>query len=370
MSNPDLICEVRTEGGTYRDWLTVSVSQSFDTKWQRTFQLTCAEPSEKLQQALSPGTRIDLALAGEPVITQGYVARRQAAFDANRHGVQIVGVSKADLTMRASAESGTGQFRGYTLEQIANGVLKPMGLKFRMENPPPGADLPFPNVMLRYGETPFDLIQRLCRQRGVWFHADANGDLVGGAKQGGGTGVVFEEGVNILSGNCAMDWLGANKVALNSQQPGSDSLFGRKAAEISARSTIQGNGIPGLTRKVLAEMPLAERELQGRANMEVQAILASLMRVTITYQGWLNPAGKLWALTDFVTVKSPILFPFQGGLMNLQLWGYTYSQTPDGQTVTAIECVNRAAFQQRVIDAQAGPTYSPNSTDAQPEALT
>ncbi|MRI57673.1 hypothetical protein D8770_27780, partial [Methylobacterium sp. DB1607] len=121
MPSPDLLCEVRTERGTYRDWLTVSVAQSIDGGWQRTFSLTCAEPSEKLMQALAPGTRVDIALAGQPVITQGYIARRQAAYDANRHGVQVSGFSKADLTTRASAEGGTGQYRGYTLEQIATG---------------------------------------------------------------------------------------------------------------------------------------------------------------------------------------------------------------------------------------------------------
>lgn len=371
MPSPDLICEVRTERGTYRDWLTVSVGQNFDSKWQRTFRLTCAEPSDKLQQALAPGTRVDIALAGQPVITQGFIAQRQAAFDANRHGVAIAGVSKADLATRASAEGGTGQYRGYTLEQIANGELKRFGLKFRLENAPPGAQEVFANVIRRYGETPFDLIQRLCRQRGVWFHADADGNFVGGAQQQStaGAGNVFQDGVNILSANCEMNWLGANEVALSSQQPGSDNLFGRKASEISAKSTISGDGVPGLTRRVLAEMPLAEKELKLRTNMEVQAILAALMRVTVTYQGWLNPSGQLWALTDFVTVRSPMLFPFQGGEMNLQLWGYQYTQTPEGQTVTSIELVNRAAFQQRVVDASAGPTFSPGSTDAQTESF-
>lgn len=370
MPNPDLVCEVRTESGTFRDWLTVSVSQSIADGWQRTFRLSCAEPSEKLKQALAPGTRVDIALAGQPVITRGYIGQRQVAFDANRHGVEVIGFSKADLMTRASAESGTGQFRGYTLDQIASGVLKPLGLKFRMENPPPGADLPFPNVVIRYGETPFDLIQRLCRQRGVWFHADANGDIVAGSKSSNGSSYdSFEEGVNILSANCRTTWKAVSEVVATSQQSGSDSLFGRKAAEISAKAPLSG-GIPGLTRKVLAEMPLAQKDLQLRTDMEVKAIIASQINISLTYQGWLSPTGKLWALTDFVQVKSPMLFPFQGGQMNLRLWGYTYSQTPDGQTVTAIELVNIAAFQQRTIDAQAGPTFDPPVSDAQPEALT
>ncbi|MGU3475635.1 phage baseplate assembly protein [Methylobacterium sp. D48H] len=369
MPSPDLICEVRTESGTYRDWLTVSVSQSFDAAWQRTFRLTCAEPSRSLVQRLLPGARVDIALAGQVVIQEGYIGHRQAAYDANRHGVQVDGFSKAEITRRASADAGTGQFRGYKVDAIANRLLKPHGLKFRVENGPDGWDTPFPNVIIRHGETPFDAISRLCNQRGLWLRADANGDFVGGAKQGGAT-AMFEEGLNILSANCSIAMPSVQDIVARSQQPGSDSLFGRKAAEISAKAQMS-DGIPGLSRKVLAEMPLSQKELQLRTNMEAQALEADLLRVTLVYQGWLNPNGELWSLSDFVTVKSPMLFPTADGLMNLKLWGYTYTQTPEGQTTTAIELVNAKAFQQKNPDGQASDGfYNRPVTPAQPEAST
>ncbi len=384
MPAPELVCEVRTERGTYRNWTTVSVAQAIDGGWQRTFELRCAEPSEAMVQALSPGTRVDIALAGQPVITQGYIARRQSAYDGNRHGVQVTGFSKANLTTRASAEGGTGQYRGYTLEQIANGELKRLGLKFRLENPPDGANEPFRQVMRRYGETPYDLISRLCRQRGVWMFAEADGTIVAGSKDGaskGGAGGgsrgnpdvptfddVFQEGVNILSANCDMEWREAATYVATGQHPGSDNLFGRKAAEPSAKITLQDGGVPGLSRRVLAEMPLSEKELQLRTAMEAQAIIAASLRVSLSYQGWLSPTGKLWSLTDNATVKSPMLFPFQGGQMNLRLWSYNYTQTPEGQTVTMIELVNQMAFNLKFTDGQAPATFDPSFTSPSPEA--
>ena len=49
MSDPELLCEVRTEGGVYRDWVGVSISQNIlNEKWLRRFSLRCAEPSEKV----------------------------------------------------------------------------------------------------------------------------------------------------------------------------------------------------------------------------------------------------------------------------------------------------------------------------------
>lgn len=371
MPSPDLYCEVRTTSGTYRDWLTVQVAQDIESRWMRTFRLTCAEPSDKLIQRLKPGDRVDIAMAGFVVIDGGFIETRQAAYDANRHGVQISGYSKAGPLTKVSADGGTGQFRGYPIDAIANRLLKPHGLKFKVQNGPDGWNTPFPNVIIRYGETPFDAISRLCRQRGLWLWAEANGDLVAGAKSDSdGGGLVFTEGRNILSASCTISMPLAEAIKGNAQQPGSDSLFGRKAAHIGATSTLS-DGIPGLTRSVLAEMPLSQKELQLRTNMEAQAIEASRLQVSLAYQGWLNPAGNLWDLSEFVTVKSPMLFPTESGQLDLKVWGYTYAQTPEGQTTASVDLRNKAAWNVQHPDATASDGFfGANPTPAQPEAST
>ncbi len=386
MPNPDLICEVRANGGVFRDWLTVEASQSVDQSWMRRFTLTCAEPdspgskrktasgqswasaAKSVSDVLVPGTRVDITLAGQPFITQGLIGTRQAAYDANRHGVQITGFSKAEITNIASADAGTGQFRGYTVEAIANRLLKPYGLKFRVESGPPGWDTPFPNVVIRHGETAFSAISRLCRQRGMWFWTDPKGDLVAGIGQQEAAGIVFEEGVNILSANCSLQWQGAETAIMDSQQWGSDHLSGRQAAEISAQSKFGGGDpMPGTFRRVLAEMPLSQKELQLRTKMEVMALQAALLRVKLSYQGWLNPARALWDMADMVTVKSPMLFPVEDAKLDLKLFGVTHTQTPEGQTTSAIDLVNLAAFQQRYPDAtKSDGFFNVPSSDPQP----
>jgi prophage tail gpP-like protein len=349
MSDPALICEVRTDGGVFRDWLSVTVAQSFDATWQRNFRLICAEPNRGLMQRLVPGARVDIALAEEVVIKEGYIVNRQAAYDANRHAVVVEGYSKAGLATEGSVDSGTGQYRGYTLDAIANSVLKTHGLKFRIDNAPDSARIPFPNVMVRCGESPFEMIARLCNQRGLWLDADADGTLVANWKDDGST-ATFVEGQNILSAECSIQMPAVYKVIADSQTPGSDSLFGKRAAEIQATSNLSA-GIPGLKRKILAEMPLDQQGAIARTNMEAQAIEASRLRVNLTYQGWRKPGtGKLWNLRDNVSIKSPMLFPTESGRMELKLWGYVYSQDAQGGTTTSIECVNRNAFAVRSPD--------------------
>lgn len=367
MPSPDLTCEVRTTSGTYTDWLTVQVAQDIDTNWLRTFRLTCAEPSSAGVQRLKPGDRVDIAMAGQVVIQGGFIDKRHVAYDANRHAVQISGYSKAWPITAASADAGTGQFRGYKIDAIANRLLQRHGLKFTVQNGPDGWDTPFPNVIIRHGETPFDAISRLCLQRGLWLWSQPNGDLVAGSGPASDGGLTYTEGVNILSASCESFMSLVEAVKGNAQQPGSDSLFGRKAAEISAKSTLS-DGIPGLTRNVLAEMPLSQKELQLRTDMETQAIEASRLQVSLAYQGWLNPAGKLWDLAEFVTVKSPMLFPTTAGQLQLKLWGYTYEQTPEGQTTTKIDLRNKAAWNVQHADGNISDGFfGSNPTPAQPD---
>ena len=371
MPDPDLICEVRTNGGTYRDWISVAVEQNFMTEgWIRSFRLVCAEPSAVANLRLKPGDRVDIALAGQVVIQEGYIRDRQAAYDGNRHAVQVVGYGKAGIITEASINGGTGQYRGYKLDAIANSVLKPYGLSFRVQNGAEGWDAPFPNVMVRYGETPFDLISRLCRQRNLFFYADKAGNVVAGPKSGGGT-VSFVEGQNILSANCQLRHLAVEAMVINSQQAGSDSLFGKKASEIQAKATVSG-GTPGATRKVLAEMPLDQKGAQMRTNWEAAALQSMALQLQLTYQGWLKPSvGGLWDPSDGVTVKSPMLFATESGQEELKVAGYAYTQDPNGGTTTTLDLVNKLAWQQRKGDATKNDGfYDLGNAPAQPEAAT
>ncbi len=190
-------------------------------------------------------------------------------------------------------------------------------------------------------------------------------------RKSGGDTATFVEGQNILAAECAIQMPAVSKIIVNSQQPGSDSLFGKKAAEIQAKSDLSA-GVPGIKGIILAEMPLDQQGAIARTNMEAQAIEASRLRVNLTYQGWQKPgSGKLWNLRDSVVVKSPMLFPTESGQMQLKLWGYVYSQDAQGGTTTAIELVNERAFAVRNPDGNVDDGwYRPGASPAIPDGST
>ena len=47
---------------------------------------------------------MDIALAGELVIKEGYIVNRETSYDANRHAVKVDGYSKAGLATEGSVD--------------------------------------------------------------------------------------------------------------------------------------------------------------------------------------------------------------------------------------------------------------------------
>jgi prophage tail gpP-like protein len=367
MPKPEEWCEVRTNNGVFRNWTSVAVHYGADPNFERTVTLECAEPMKPgrsgvalVAQRLKPGDRVDVALGGQLVIENGYIKVRQTAYDAQRHAVQVVAVSAANTIREVSVDvvSDSGQFRNYTFEAIANKVLKPVGVGLRLVNPPAAATLPFRQVIAQTGETIGEFIERLARQRGLWLWADVDGTILAGDPTGS-SGATLEEGVNILKASSYVELPAVDKLIWNSQTSGSNDLWAGAAAHISAQTRIPG-GVAGALRIGLAEHADTQQDLQARTNHEAANIASAIHRDIFWHQGWFRPGtNKLWNYGDFCVVKSPMLYPFDGGQQTLQVWGITCSQSDQEGTITQVELVNQATYQNRYPDASSSTPATP-----------
>ncbi|KAA2236953.1 phage baseplate assembly protein [Salinarimonas soli] len=363
------ICEVKVGGKTYARWTSVACRWGIEASEKRLFDLQLAEPNAERTKdlRLKPGDVVDITLGGKPFIVEGSIAVRQTAYDANRHGVMVSGFSKAGPLDIASADVKGGQFTNAKIDAIANSVLQPYGVKFRVKGGPEGWDMPFRSARVAHGETPFEFIERLARQRGLWLAADEHGDIEAGneVKE---SGVTLEEGRNILAASCYLEDPAAGTVVGRSQMQGSDGQSGKKVAQVSAKATIPG-GNP--TRKVIVldETASNQRELQMRVDHEARKMLAEEIRVQVTHLGWFKPGTEdLWRLRELVTVKSPMLFPAGPGSLPLVVSGVTYSQDAQGGTTTTLDLVNEAVFGRK--NGPLDGTYSRAPEPAVPQAVT
>jgi hypothetical protein len=80
---------------------------------------------QKLQ--FKPGDTCTIYLAGQIAVT-GFIETRQVAYDANQHGVMLIGKSATANAAKSSVDTKTGNFDNKNIVQCANEVCAPYGV--------------------------------------------------------------------------------------------------------------------------------------------------------------------------------------------------------------------------------------------------
>src|SRR4051812_21160307 len=105
MTNINELCEVSVNGSTYRNWTGVTIRHDLNDNQALHFTLQTAEVDDKLLK-LQPLDRVDIRLAGQELVKQGYITTRQVHLDSDSHAIQLDGTSRAGLMWRASVDKG------------------------------------------------------------------------------------------------------------------------------------------------------------------------------------------------------------------------------------------------------------------------
>jgi prophage tail gpP-like protein len=131
---------------------------------------------------------------GADVVITGYVDRVVPQLTAGRHAVGVLGRGKCQDLVDCAAEWPGGQIVGSSVLEIARKLAAPYGIGVSSAVDPGD---PIPQFNLMRGETPFEIIERLCRFRQLLAYETPRGDLmlsrVGQVRAGSG----FAQGVNV-----------------------------------------------------------------------------------------------------------------------------------------------------------------------------
>lgn len=345
MPKPEEVAVIVAAGQRYQCWQQVEVFRDY-REIVSEIRLAVAEIGDFKggwkSMRLKPGDECQAYLAGRLVAT-GRVSVRQAAYDATTHGVRFIVQSKVADLANGTVEAKPGQYRKYTLEQIANSVLGPFGIKFSINGAPDGADKVFDRVSVQVGETPFELIERLCRMRNLHMVDDHRGNIV--AQRGAGPLVAdLTEGGNIVSAQ--MIWRedqAVDRIKATGAMPGNNAAWGDDARANAATATN-----PAFNRYrplvIVAEQPGDKRDMQMRADHEVDVNVGGMMSVEVRVQGWLRDGSRLWIedIGKSVSVYSPMLFPQDR--LTLAIQSVTHAQNDKDGTSTTLGLVLPSAL--------------------------
>ena len=287
-------------------WTSVRVTRGIE-RMTSDFEIALTErfPTAAADYIATPGDACTVFLGADAVIT-GYVDHISMEADASHHTVRISGRGKCCDFVDCSAEWVGNQISGASSLEIANQLAAPYGIKASLTDDPANPhDGVIPQFNFGYGETPFDILERICRYRALLLYEGTDGNLVlsivGTARQAGG----LVQGVNVQSA----------AVTLTMDQRFSQYfcylLSMDTAQDIGDAGNLVAQSLDGFVprhrrRDIICESGSVGLNLaQPRADWENARRYGRSRQIRVTTDSWRDSAGALWTPNTLVSATLP-----------------------------------------------------------------
>ncbi|MDR2051145.1 MAG: phage tail protein [Deltaproteobacteria bacterium] len=344
---------LRLDGVDWSYWKSAEVTRQMDAI-AGAFSVALADRWTDGAQALpiAAGMECELLIGDEPVI-KGYIDKSSPSFSAQAHGLTISGRDKSADLVDCSALHSPGQWLGQNALQLAGILARPFGVSVSAEG---DVGAPLPNFKLEQGETAFEALDRVLKQRELLACPDGAGGLVLlkiGARE---NSIALVQGENILSASADFDLTDRFSVYLaQGQQPGNDEVYGLAACAVhaEARDSAVTRYRPLILR---AESNVDSAAAGQRAAWERAVRAARSVTVSVTAQGFRQgPNGPLWRLNALTGVDIPFL-RLRQRLMTSKV---TFRRDTGSGSVTVLELKDPAAFSPEPKEAATSASSSP-----------
>jgi prophage tail gpP-like protein len=297
-------------GREWSGWQEIAVALSMDTLPANfSIQVTEKYPLTG-DMPFNPGDPCQVKIGNDLVIT-GYLDRYGASVSPAEHTVRIEGRSKSEDLVDCSAFMGSPdapsfQVLGGTAVGIIQSLARPYGVTI---NSIAGQGREIPQFNINFGETAWEIIDRLTRYSQLIAYDMPDGSIqlaqAGGGKMASG----FKQGVNIEAAHItySMD----QRYAEYEAHILASTAFSDQAglAATKAGGVVTDGGVPRFRRRyILSEQSqLGTFIAHDRAVWECNRRKGRSQAVNLVADSWRDAAGALWALNHQAPVDLPAL---------------------------------------------------------------
>ncbi|HEY2010525.1 MAG TPA: hypothetical protein VGH23_16165 [Rhizomicrobium sp.] len=335
MDDGDLVLTVG--GQDISGWTSIRVTRGIE-RCPSDFDISMTEkyPGQDNEVVVQPGDACTVTIGGDTVVT-GYVDRYVPSIQPNGHAIRVIGRGKCQDLVDCSAEWPNGQISGSTVLGIAQKLAKPYGITVATDVDT-GAVIP--QFQLLRGETPFEIIERICRYRGLLAFEKPDGSLflTTAGSQKAASGVTQGQNVQIAEASYSIDGRYSAIVAfLQSMDTLADTSDNGKT-EFSAAD-------PAIKRHRQLDI-IADAATGGWAVCQKRAIWEVARRqgrgnvLSVTVDSWRDGDGDLWEPNTIIPVSLPVLKVPQ---MDWTVGAVTYVLDERG-TVAELTIMPKSAF--------------------------
>lgn len=295
-------------GKIWGGWTNMTINRSLESVAGE-FDLTItARWSAAAPRAIKPGMPCVVNIGSDRVLT-GYIDDFIPSYDAENVAMRVLGRDKTGDLVDSSVVDKSGQWRGQKLESLASTLCKPYDIDVINETDTGDA---FSGITLEQGETVFELLDRLAKQRGVLVTSDAWGRLVITRASTQRAGVALVLGDNILAARGRFSWQGraSQYIIKGSAAAGGTTWDDQPTKVVGGRQVVVTDSeITRYRPKILVnEDNLTVGGASARGEWYKARMQGEANTTEITVAGWREngETGPLWQLNRLVVVKDAI----------------------------------------------------------------
>lgn len=298
---------------SYTGWTSIRVTRGID-RCPSDFEIEATErnPGQPDQIDIFPGDQCQVLLGADLVLT-GYIDRVIPSISADTHSIRISGRSKCEDLVDCSAEFNTFEMIATDPLSLATKISAPFGIRVATIGDIGSTQIPQFDVIVT--ETPFEIIERVCRYAALLAFDGRDGNLIltraGSVAMASG----FAQGQNVQSATAAftMDQRYSEVRALLLS---TDVLYTQPGDPANAHAlqmdTVGEATDPGVLRYrpllLIAEQNDSGYQIaQQRAQWEVNRRYGRSQQVRLVCDSWRDQAGELWAVNALANVDLPAL---------------------------------------------------------------
>lgn len=339
---PDLTLLVN--GKNYAGWKEVRVRRSLEAMTP-TFDVLISDrwAGQSTPWAIRPGDACQVTLDDHLVIT-GYVDEALPFFSSSDHGIQVIGRGKTADLIDCSAIAGSGEWHNRKLAQIAVDLCKSFSVDVVVAADQGAA---FKKFAIQEGETVFESLERLARQRGVFYQENAQGQLVISSASAARIKTALIQGENVKAGGGTFSLRDRfSEYVCKGQSSGFNWSTPEQNASPSGKAT-DANVPRYRPLVILGETPSDNAKLKDRAVWEAAVRMGRSARPVLTVApGWAHKGG-LWLPNQLV----PCQVPYLRLDADMLIAGCSWIKDSQGSR-TEIELVRPEAFELLAIEEQ------------------
>lgn len=299
---------LKVGGQVIGGWTSIRVTAGIE-RCPRDFEIGMSEryPGELAAVTAAPGDPCEVRIGGDLVVT-GYVDRLlpvlDATLDSGQHSIQVVGRGKCQDLVDCSAEWPSNQVSNSSILSIAQKLAAPYGITVAgigsMGNP-------VPQFNIIWGETAYEVIERVARYEALLVYESPEGTLVlsqvGTASHA--SGVKQGQNVQRAAPIFAMDQRYSEYVAR---------MLGFSLTDIAGTGDIIETVVDKAVPRHRLLYVIAEAGdtanftiTKQRAEWEAARRAGRSWNVTATVDSWRDTAGTLWTPNQLAPVDLPAL---------------------------------------------------------------